>query len=267
MELEKISDWLAVNKLSLNVRKTKFMIFHTHGTKFSYIPKININGTELERVENFNFLGLTINENLSWKPHVNKIANKISKYSGVLCRLKHFLPSHILKTIYCSIIQSNLNYSLLAWGFDCNRVIKLQKKIIRIICASKYNAHTEPLFKQLGLLNIIDMMKHNVLKFYYKLKKNQVPAYFETYEIHTQEDIHGRATRYNQLIPRNVTRTVTQQKCLRNFLPVILNATSVDITQKVFTHSYKGFTNYVKLKLIDEYSEECHIQNCYICGS
>ena len=177
-ELEKIYNWLAVNKLSLNARKTKFMLFHTQGTKLNYIPKIFINGTIIERVQNFNFLGLTINENLSWKPHVDKIANKISKYSGILSRLKHFLPSHILKTIYCSIIQSNLNYSILNWGFDCNRLVTLQKKIIRIICSSKYNAHTEPLFKKMGLLNIKDMMKHNTLKFYYKLKKTESSGVF-----------------------------------------------------------------------------------------
>ena len=84
-----------MNKLSLNARKTKFMIFHTKGTRLNFIPKIFINGTELERVADFNFLGLTINENLSWKPHVNKISNKIAKYSGILCRLKHFLPTYI----------------------------------------------------------------------------------------------------------------------------------------------------------------------------
>ena len=89
-ELDKIYDWLAVNKLSLNARKTKSMIFHTRGSKLDFIPKIYINNTEIERVVGFNFLGLNMNENLSWKSHVDKIANKISKYSGILCRLKHF---------------------------------------------------------------------------------------------------------------------------------------------------------------------------------
>ena len=265
-ELEKIYNWLAVNKLSLNARKTKFMIFHTPGTKLNYIPKIFINGVNIERVQNFNFLGLTINENLSWKPHVDKIANKLSKYSGVLSRLKHFLPPYILKTIYCSIVQSNLNYSLLVWGYDCKRLVILQKKIIRIICCSKYNSHTEPLFKKLGLLNITDMMKHNALKFYYKLKKGKVPAYFENFQILTQEEIHGRETRFNQLIPGNVTRTLIQQKCLRNYLPGVLNSTSANILEKASTHSYKGFSDYAKLKYIENYSNTCHIHNCYICS-
>jgi len=116
-ELAKVYDWLAVNKLSLNLKKTKFMLFHTHQQKIDdFIPELNIGNVTLERVNNFNFLGLTINENMSWKPHVNTLCNKISKYVGILNRLKRYLPNYILKTIYYSLIQSNLNYSLLLWG-------------------------------------------------------------------------------------------------------------------------------------------------------
>ena len=83
-----------------------------------------INGIEIERVTYFNFLGLTINENISWKPHINKIASKISKYTGIMNRLKRFLPLHILRVLYCSMKQSNLDYSLLVWGFDLSRLQK-----------------------------------------------------------------------------------------------------------------------------------------------
>ena len=52
-----------------------------------------------------------------------------------------------------------INYGLMVWGFSCNRIIKLQKKTIRIICLTNYNAHTEPLFKKLKILNVTDMLK------------------------------------------------------------------------------------------------------------
>ena len=113
----------------------------------------------------------------------------------------------------------------MAWGFDCNRLVKLQKKIIRIISCSKYNAHTEPIFKSLGLLKLSDMLKHNVLKFYWKLKNEKVPIYYKDFKILTQESIHGRDTRYNYLIPLNITRIGLQQKCLRNYQPEIINST------------------------------------------
>ena len=162
-------------------------------------------------------------------------------------------------------MQSDINYSLLVWGYECKRLVKLQKKIIRNVCASKYNAHTEPLFKALGLLKIGDILKHNALKFYYKLKNNKVPVYFENYQILSQEEIHGRDTRFNQLFPRNKTRTAIQQKCLRNYIPELLNSTSANILDKISTHSYKGFSNYAKQIYIENYLTECHIINCYIC--
>ena len=121
-------DWLTVNKLSLNISKTKFMIFH-HPNKRTIDIQIKINDIDIERVTDFCFLGLTINENLTWKTHIGKISNKISKFNGILNKLKHFLPHHVLRSLYCSLIQSQINYCILAWGFDSNRLEKNLKKI------------------------------------------------------------------------------------------------------------------------------------------
>ena len=121
-----------------------------------YINFIN-NNNNVHNVNDFKFLGVTINECLAWSPHIDKIANKISKYVGLLNKLKHYLPASILKTLYCSLILPHLNYGSLAWGFDANRIFKLQKRALRCITNSKFNAHTEPLFKQLNLLKIDDI--------------------------------------------------------------------------------------------------------------
>ena len=178
-ELSKVNDWLAVNKLSLNIKKTKFMVFHTRQQNIApFIPELKIGEVEIARVTNFNFLGLTLNENLSWKPHVDLIANKISKYIGILNRLKRYLPSHILKTIYLSLIHSNLNYSILAWGFNCGRLKTLQKKAIRIITNSKYNSHTEPIMKTLDILKLDDIFKLKIMKWYHQYAHDELPAYF-----------------------------------------------------------------------------------------
>ena len=230
------------------------------------IPKIEIDGNEIERVKDFNFLGLVLNENLSWKPHVNGVCNKLAKYIGIMCRLKRFLPLNILRTLYCSMVQSNMNYSLLVWGFNCGRLKKMQKKFLRIITCSSYNAHTEPLFKCLKLLKLEDLFVLNVLKFYYKYEHGKLPFYFGTYSLIRQEDIHNYPTRNRFVIPRNVTRTHAAQKCLRHHIPVVLNAVSNNIIEKVNTHSYQGFSNYVKNNFIEKYSLVCLIEDCYVCS-
>ena len=100
-ELEEIFRWLTANKLSLNVRKTKYMIFHNRQKKLPALLNydIKINDTPIARVSSFDFLGLSLNENMSWKTHCDKIGNKIAKYMGVFNRLKRQIPSHILKTL------------------------------------------------------------------------------------------------------------------------------------------------------------------------
>ena len=118
-----------------------------------------------------------VDENLSWKPHIKKISNKIARTLGIMCRLKKNLPAHILRILYNSLILPHLQYSILAWGFKMGRLEKMQKRAIRIISCSKYNSHTDPLFKNLNPLKLKDLFKLNVLKLYYKYKENILPFY------------------------------------------------------------------------------------------
>ena len=97
-ELSKVCDWLGANKLALNVSKTKFMVFHTFNKHVIY-PELNINRNNIERVTNFNFLGLTINSTLSWNHHINKISLKISKSIGILYRLRDIYPRAALQNL------------------------------------------------------------------------------------------------------------------------------------------------------------------------
>ena len=132
----------------------------------------------LSRVNNFNFLGLIIDNQLNWKQHVQHVANKISRTAGILSKLKYTLPSNILLMIYNSLICSHLNYCLLIWGTNTNRLFKVQKKAIRAVTHSKYVAHTDPLFKKLNLLKLPNMYEVQLCRLYYKLENNNLPQYF-----------------------------------------------------------------------------------------
>ncbi len=111
-ELSMVNNWLKVNKLSLNIKKSKYMIFHTNKKKFQSLT-LNIDNDNIERVAEFNFLGLTLDEHLTWKCDVNKISNKISQCMGILNRLKQFLPIQTKTLIYNSLVLSHLNFGIL----------------------------------------------------------------------------------------------------------------------------------------------------------
>jgi tetrahydromethanopterin S-methyltransferase subunit G len=264
-ELKCIQTWLEVNKLSLNIKKTKFMIFHNKRRNIEHmIPKLVVNGQNIDRVKEFDFLGLTIDENLNWTCHVQKIGNKISRSLGIINKLKRFLPMHVLKILYNSLILPHLQYCLLAWGFKSDRLHKLQKRALRIITCSKYNAHTEPLFKNLNLLTIKDMMKTKALKFFYHYTKNELPLYFESLFPESNSS-HDHNTRNKAKLKITATKSCLGRLCIRHYIPELINNTISSITEKVNTHSFDGFSKYVKHYYIQQYSENCQIENCFIC--
>ncbi len=113
---------------------------------------LKIDGVYIEIVDEFNFLGLTLDTNLNWSKHTEKISNKCSKTIGVLNRLKYVLPLDIKVLLYNTLISSHINYCIMIWEYQRNRVTRIQKKVMRIITLNTYNSHTEPLFKNLKLL-------------------------------------------------------------------------------------------------------------------
>lgn len=253
--LTNITDWMAVNRLSLNIPKTKFMMIRTQNKDISFAPNnLTINGTYIEKEENFNYLGTLINEHLSWKPHCDMLANKISKTIGVLNRLKRYTPTNILRTLYCSMVQSHFNYTILAWGNECSRLEKLQNKAIRIISLSRYNADTKPLFKSLGLLSIRDIFRLQSLKFFYKYTNKTVPTYFLDYSYEPNSSRHNHDTRHKELIPANVTRLQQTQNSIRNYLHKVINETDNCILEKISSVSLQGFANILKRKYLENYS-------------
>ena len=185
------------------LKKTKYIIFHAINKNIEgVIPELRITGTTVDRVHNFNFLGLYPNEHLFWKPHIDIVANKLIKFSGVINKLKIFLPIHILRTLYFSMVQWRLTYGILAWGFEYQRFIKLQKRFLRNISLSNYNAHTEPIFKRLEIITIKNLCDLNCLKFVYNYKKGELPDHFLKFRYAQRASIHNHETRFSSLIDK-----------------------------------------------------------------
>ena len=103
------------------------MIFHMPQKRIIQ-PAIQIHETIIEFVDTFVFLGISINNNLNWNSHINNVENKTSKTVGILNKLKSFLPSTILRTIYNYLILPHLTYGILAWGRHTTTIDKIQKE-------------------------------------------------------------------------------------------------------------------------------------------
>ena len=130
-ELECVCDWLLANKLTLNIKKSNYVIFHPHQKKSGIDINLKVFDNEhktlknLERKNFVKYLGVLIDNNLSWKHHIDCIALKISKTIAIISRLRH-LPTSILLDIYRS-----LYFHIFPMG--CRSGAKLQKRILKRI--------------------------------------------------------------------------------------------------------------------------------------
>ena len=202
VELTKITQWLAVNRLSYNAKKTI----------------IKINDMPIERVTEFKFLGILIDSNLTWSPHCNYIANTLSRICGVVSRLKHYVPTHILTIIYNSLFLSHISYGITSWGFNmCTRISKLQKKVIRFLTNSKLNTHTAPLLKQLGLLKAVDIFKLACFKLLYKYENRKLPSYFNGMFVLQHDNVVIRPRRIHRTLRFNITEEILPYNNVCNF--------------------------------------------------
>ena len=178
-ELEKVNTWLKLNKLAINVDKTKCMFFHK---RRSITPlQFSMNNRAIDVVENSNYFGIILDANMSWKLHIAMVRNKLSRINGTLHRLKYQYPQNILVTLYKSLFIPHINYGSLLWGQVGESIDKIQKKAIRTITYSNYIALSEPLLKELNLLKVKDIFQLKILKFLFKLYHNALLPYFNNY--------------------------------------------------------------------------------------
>ena len=90
---------------------------------------LKIDDAYIERVDELNFLGLTLDTNLNWRKHMEKISNKCSKTNAVLNRLKYVLSFDIKGLLYNTLILTHINYCIMIWGYQRNRITSIQKRL------------------------------------------------------------------------------------------------------------------------------------------
>ena len=126
-ELNNITYWLSANRLSLNISKTKYIIFNSNRKKYSRNNTIAvpcINNIPLERVDTMSFLGVILQENLSWKPHILNLLKQIRRNAAVIYKLKHYLNTNNMINIYHCLITSQLRYCITSWNHGNTTLMK-----------------------------------------------------------------------------------------------------------------------------------------------
>ena len=132
-ELKLVNEWFLTNKLSLNAKKTKYVLFHKVSmcdSLPSQLPTMTFNNIEIKRENSIKFLGVIIDKNLTWKNHVEVVENKISKNIGVLYRASHLLNFKNLLKIYFSFIHIYISYANIASASTFKTKLQRKKNIL-----------------------------------------------------------------------------------------------------------------------------------------
>ena len=175
--MQKIINWMRINKLSINYSKSKFMIITKKQFKHKFVV---IKDNKIKQKSFVKYLGILIDDKLNWKHQVKQICSKIARGSWALYHIKNYVDKQTMKMVYYSLVYSHLQYCINSWVSASETTLHplkiIQKRSIRIITGSKYRAQAEPLFHQLKCLKLNDIYKLEMAKLMYRINNNMISS-------------------------------------------------------------------------------------------
>ena len=250
MELSNLNNWFAINKLSLNVAKTNFMVFSNRTVPNDI--EVTINNYKIDQVHTTKFVGMVIDDKLNWKEHVLYVNKKNSKSLCVMCKVKSYLNEEALLSLYNTRFEPYLNYYSEVWGLAGKTILSkiniYQNMCIRMVCKVSRNSHTTNLFKKLKILKFRDKVDYKILQLMYKVKQKSLPTNIQIlFEIN-----YGKYYNTRQLNKFYVTysRTVLKSRCLSIYGVKMWN--NLDVVARNCL-SFLAFITYLQMKFLEKY--------------
>jgi hypothetical protein len=252
-EMPKLQEWLRSNRLSLNIGKTHIMIFNPKKQKQPNQITIKIDNQTLETVSKTKFLGVIIDNSLSWKPHTLYIAQKMAKSIGILSMSRKVLSPPTLLQLYHSFIGPYINYCNLAWGNAPSStlwpVFKNQKVAIRIIGNLPWKSSTIPFCKKNIILRLPDLYHHSLGLFMFKYNRALLPNIFSNF-FTTNQECHRYPTRQANKLRTPLVKTSSASKFVKKTGVEYWNVLENSITS---TLQIGAFKKHLKLYILQNY--------------
>ena len=228
-ELEKLNKWLCANKLTLNLKKSNFILFNVRNIHTNSIFDIRINNTKIEKVKNYKFLGVFIDDKLDWKEQYNYISKKLSRITGIIRKVRPMANKYTLLSIYNALFVPHLYYCAHIWGNTFSSLTdyinRLQKRILKLITSSSYNVF----LRENKILNFDHIVKLSSIKvahraYYHKLPSNIQKLFlinkntdkFVRFKSRTSRDlfrVRNVSSRQWNLLPIQLTKN----RCIKSF--------------------------------------------------
>ena len=184
--LERMLSWYSQNSLYLNINKTGYIRFHNHQKSVQKIH-ISINNVEIQQKTSAKFLGVHLDEHMSWTEHCRSLVAKLNSFCYLFRNLRCILNTAQLITVYRAHIDSRLRYGITFWGSSTgiSEVLICQKRVLRCLAGVKPRTSCRPIFKSLKLLTVVSLYIFELAVYIHKNK--------DCYTRHSE--LHGFDTR------------------------------------------------------------------------
>ena len=158
-EINKVDKWLQSSKLSLNYKKSSYLVINKFPQQSIDIDlEISINNIKIIRSKYIKYLGLWLDDDLKFHTHIQRLETHLAKYTEILYRIRSYLKIDAMITLFYSFIYSKLQYGILTWGSaktnELGALSTRLNKMIKTITFAKKFCHISPIFKALDLLKI-----------------------------------------------------------------------------------------------------------------
>jgi len=188
--VDMISSWMSANRLTVNYDKTNYMLFAPSGqASNSHSIDLVINSKKISKVSSIKFLGLLIDENLTFKFHIADLSTTLKKYVGIFYKLSFKLPQSTLKILYFSLIYSRLLYAIEIYANTYSTYLHdlsiLNNRLLRIIQHKPFNTPVPSLYSAFNTLPVLKLFQFQIIIFSHELIFNpsSMPSFFKlTYQ-------------------------------------------------------------------------------------
>ena len=264
--LEELSRWFRCNKLTLNLKKTEYILFKRQGSKDTTALDIKIGCESIKRVGGAKFLGVWVDEELKWTAHIERVRTKASQLLGVIGRAKDALGGQAVRTLYNSLILPHLQYCLIVWGDfvgDRNKTLASslatgQNKLLRMVTGRSRKCHTDPLFAECNLLKINDVYRQQLRVHAWQFWNGWLPEN-QAAMFQRVEDTHGYSTR----AARNEISRTRDTNSIAYRVPKEWASLPDSIKE---ARALTAFKNQSKRQMIRQYENfDCVQAGCRIC--
>ena len=216
-EFEKIENWLQLNKITLNYKKSNCVLFTNNNTRNHNDFCITTTNGTIDENTTVEYLGVIIDHKLTWENHIQLVVKKLCIVKGVLYKLRHHASLTALRSVYYAFVYTHLQYGTISWGNTSAKYLKKievkQNLIVKILAHAPFlRTKVAPIYHRLDFLTLSNIFKLEVLKFVFNFRKKKLPKCFDQY-FQPVVQVHNYLTRFaeNSLAVVRFSKISTQR--------------------------------------------------------